>query len=217
MNPADSSRYGHKRKVHSMVPPTESLMSAAVEAYKKRKDEVDATEAMAEDTRYLNETITLYKLVSELKGTSRYSCILKACLIAGKQHPTLTLDGLVFCVAKKVSENASEREVALLMKCTTCGRGAYSPPISNLVMLGEVIQEFQPKAKCGRCRDFSDHRQIMQNLKNDSQPIVVNGGLNPVSPGIDDNGSRKVRNINREQRDPTIELMPNFSDLVMSL
>jgi len=197
-----------------MVPPTESLLSAAVGAYKRRKEEVDATEAMAEDARYLNETTTLYNLVSDLKGTSRYSCILKPCLIAGKQHPTLTIDGLVFCLAQKVSEMASDREVALLMKCVTCGRGAYSPPIHNLVTLGEVIQEFQPKAKCSRCKDFSDHRQIVQNLKNDSMSTTGNMAVSAIG---NDTGSTKIRSIQRERRDPTIELMPNFSDLVMSL
>jgi len=195
-----------------MVPPTESLLSAAVGAYKRRKEEVDATEAIVEDARYLNETTLLYNLVSELKNTSRYSCILKPCLIAGKQHPTLTIDGLVFCLAQKVSENASDREVVLLTKCVTCGRGAYSPPISNLVTLGEVIQEFQPKAKCGRCRDFSDHRQIVQHLKNESMDVTGNIAVNG-----NNTGNTKVRSINRERRDPTIELMPNFSDLVMSL
>jgi hypothetical protein len=197
-----------------MVPPTESLLSAAVGAYKRRKEEVDATEAIVEDARYLNETTALYSLVSELKGTSRFSCILKPCLIANKQHPTLTIDGLVFCLAQKVSENASEREVALLMKCVTCGRGAYSPPIRNLVTLGEVIQEFQPTAKCGRCKDFSDHRQIVQNLKNDNLNAAGNMAVNSIG---NDTGSTKIRSIHRERRDPTIELMPNFSDLVMSL
>ena len=131
-------------------------------------------------------------------------------MIAKKQHPTLTIDGLVFCLAQKVTGQASDREVALLMKCVTCGRGAYSAPIHNLVTLGEVIQEFQPNAKCGRCKDYSDHHQIVHNLNAQAENGNGHGKNNVREIGI-------RKNDYQEQRDPTIELMPNFSDLVMSL
>ncbi|HZS46219.1 MAG TPA: hypothetical protein VFC63_14180 [Blastocatellia bacterium] len=182
-----------------MVSPQDSLFTAAIEAYKRKKEEAEATLAAAEDSRYLRESILLYNLVTQLKATSRFSCTYKPCLIANRQHPTLNVEGLVFCLAPRINDApTAERELVLLIKCTSCNRSSYSPAIKDLESLGQIIQEFQPNAKCNRCKDLPPSFQIGQN-KTSANPKTA----------------AKIAAV--EKNEPPSLLRPNFNDLAVEL
>jgi len=184
-----------------MVSPQDSLLTAAVEAYKKKKEEAEATMAAAEDSRYLRESILLYNLVTGLKATSRFSCTFKPCLIANRQHPTINIEGLVFCLAQKIDETAADRDLVLLIKCVSCNRSSYSPIIKDLESLGQIIQEYQPSAKCSRCRDLPPSFQIGQT-RNSQAP----------------NSHPKIQNADKKDKSNVSTLLrPNFNDLAVNL
>jgi hypothetical protein len=184
-----------------MVSPQDSLLTAAVEAYKKKKEEAEATLAAAEDSRYLRESILLYNLVTGLKATSRFSCTFKPCLIANRQHPTINIEGLVFCLAQKIDDTAGDRDLMLLIKCVSCNRSSYSPIIKDLESLGQIIQEYQPSAKCSRCRDLHPAFQIGQTRNSsasNAHPKIASGETTE---------NKKVSTL----------LRPNFNDLAVNL